>query len=80
MVLDTGKNVPATKIESLFAVADYIDQVVPIADERPFVSALIVPNFEAVIELFEKEGIPTTRRLEICRRGATRLCVAVGEG
>lgn len=80
MVLDTGKNVPATKIESLFAVADYIDQVVPIADERPFVSALIVPNFEAVIELFEKEGIPYDKAsLKFVGEGATRLCVAVGE-
>lgn len=80
MVLDTGKNVPAAKIESLFAVSAYIDQVVPVADERPFVSALIVPNFEAVCELFDQEGIPYDREtLEYVEQGATRICIAAGD-
>lgn len=81
MVLDTGKNVPVTKIESLFAVADYIDQVVPIADERPYVSALVVPKFEAVIALFEKEGIPYDRSaLTYEEQGDARLVIEAGEG
>lgn len=80
MVLDTGKNVPAAKIEALFAVADYIDQVVPIADERPFVSALIVPKFEVIMAIFEKEGIPYDwAALKFVDQGAARLCIAVDE-
>ena len=80
MVLDTGKNVPVTKIESLFAIADYVDQVVPIADERPYVSALIVPNFEAVIAVFEKEGIDYDRAaLKFEEQGDTRLIIEAGE-
>ncbi len=80
MVLDTGKNVPAAKIESLFTLSGYIDHVVPVADERPFVSALIVPNFEAVCELFNQEGIPYNKELlEFTGQGETRICIAAGD-
>lgn len=80
MVLDTGKNVPAAKIESLFTLSGYIDQVVPVADERPYVSALIVPNFGAVCELFEQEGIPFNKELlEFTEQGGTENCIAAGE-
>ena len=63
-----------------FAIADYVDQVVPIADERPYVSALIVPNFEAVIAVFEKEGIDYDRAaLKFEEQGDTRLIIEAGE-
>ena len=80
MVLDTGKNVPATKIEALFAVADYIDQVVPVADDRPFVSALIVPKFETFIKIFEEEGISYNKAsLKFEEEEEDSLVIAVGE-
>jgi long-chain acyl-CoA synthetase len=79
MVLDTGKNIPAAKIESLFSVSRFVDIVVPIADERPFVSALVVPKYDAFIQLFEKEGIAYDKSaLHFFGEGAARMCVAVG--
>jgi long-chain acyl-CoA synthetase len=79
MVLDTGKNIPAAKIESLFSVSRFVDIVVPIADERPFVSALVVPKYDAFIQLFEKEGIAYDKSaLRFFGEGAARMCVAVG--
>ncbi|MFA5324273.1 MAG: hypothetical protein WC373_16480 [Smithella sp.] len=39
MVLDTGKNVPPADIESLLALSQYIEMVVPIADDMKFISA-----------------------------------------
>lgn len=80
MVLDTGKNVPAAKIESLFSVSRYVDIVFPIADDRPFVGALVVPKFDVFIELFDKEGIPYDKsKLVFFGEGAARMCIGVGE-
>jgi len=58
MVLDTGKNVASNKIESKFSLYKWVDTAVPIGSERKFVSALIIPNLDAFVELFDKEKIP----------------------
>lgn len=80
MVLDTGKNVPSAKIESLFSVSQYVDIVFPIADDKPYVGALVVPKYDVFIELFKKEGIPYDQsKLVFFEEGATRTCVAVGD-
>lgn len=80
MVLDTGKNVPSAKIESLFSVSRYVDIVFPIADDKPYVGALVVPKYDVFIELFKKEGIPYDQsKLVFFEEGATRTCVAVGD-
>lgn len=57
MVLDTGKNVPSQRIESLFSLSRFIEMVVPIGSERKYVSAIVVPNFDACIAYFEEKGI-----------------------
>lgn len=66
MVLDTGKNVASNKIEGKFSLSRWIDTVVPIGSERKFVSALVIPNFDAFVQLFDKEKI-TYNRSEIVR-------------
>ncbi|HNX24538.1 MAG TPA: long-chain fatty acid--CoA ligase [Spirochaetota bacterium] len=58
MVLDTGKNVASNKIEGKFSLTKWVDTVVPIGSERKFVSALVIPNLDALVELFDKEKIP----------------------
>jgi len=58
MVLDTGKNVASNKIESKFSLSKWVDTAVPIGSERKFVSALVIPNLDAFVELFDKENIP----------------------
>lgn len=57
MVLDTGKNVPSQRIESLFSLSRFIEMVVPIGSDRKYVSAIIVPNFDACIAHFEEKGV-----------------------
>ncbi len=57
MVLDTGKNVASNKIESKFSLYKWVETAVPIGSERKFVSALIIPNLDAFVELFDKEKI-----------------------
>jgi long-chain acyl-CoA synthetase len=80
MVLDTGKNVPSARIESLFALSQYIEMVVPIADDMKFVSALVVPDFDAFIKFFKEKGISYDKSaLEFSQEGTTPVCVKVGD-
>lgn len=79
MVLDTGKNVPSNKIESKFSLSRWIDTVVPVGSERKFVSALVIPNFDAFIELFEKEKIDYDKSKVIKITEPAPMCMVVGE-
>ena len=51
IVLSTGKNVAPQPIEDLFATVDRVDQVMVVGDDRKFVGALIVPDFETIERL-----------------------------
>ncbi|HOO70618.1 MAG TPA: long-chain fatty acid--CoA ligase [Spirochaetota bacterium] len=80
MVLDTGKNIPSARIESLFSLSRYIDIVVPIADDRKFVSALVVPDFDALIKSLNENGISYDRSLlEYTQEGPVPVCIKVGD-
>ncbi len=52
-----GKYIAPQAIESKMVVDRYIDQISIIADERKFVSALIVPEYKLVKEYAEKKKI-----------------------
>ncbi|WP_066418123.1 AMP-dependent synthetase/ligase [Halorubrum aethiopicum] len=68
LVLSTGKNVAPGPIEDRFAANGLVEQCVVLGDGRKFVSALLVPNFDAVEAWADAEGfdLPDDRR-EICR-------------
>ena len=53
-----GKYIAPTPIENTFLGSKYIDQFVLIGDRRMFLSALIVPDFEAVKEYADSHNIP----------------------
>ncbi len=53
-----GKNIAPQIIENLFSQSQYIDQFVLFGDRREFLSALIVPDFDAVREYADRSGIP----------------------
>ncbi len=53
-----GKYIAPTPIESLFLSSQFIDQFVLIGDRRMFLSALIVPDFEAVKAYADSNNIP----------------------
>ena len=50
MVLSNGKNVAPLPIEQAVSMSVYISQIVLIGEQRNFVSALIVPNFEKLTQ------------------------------
>jgi long-chain acyl-CoA synthetase len=53
-----GKNIAPQPIESLFLQNRYIDQFVLIGDARMYLTALIVPHYDAVKEFAEEKRIP----------------------
>lgn len=53
-----GKYIAPTPIENTFLGSKYIDQFVLIGDRRMFLSALIVPDFEAIKEYADAHNIP----------------------
>jgi long-chain acyl-CoA synthetase len=53
-----GKYIAPTPIENLFQTSKYIDQFVLIGDKRMFLTALIVPDFEAIQEYADSNKIP----------------------
>lgn len=61
-----GKYIAPQMIESLLLVDKFIDQVAVVADQRKFVSALIVPEFRLVEEWARDNGVATESREELC--------------
>jgi long-chain acyl-CoA synthetase len=53
----SGKYIAPTHIENLFLESKFIDQFVLIGDRRKFLSALIVPDFEAIREYADSHKI-----------------------
>ena len=63
----TGKYIAPTPIENLFLTSRYIDQFVLIGDRRMFLSALIVPDFEAIQEYADSNKIKYGKLEELVR-------------
>lgn len=57
IVLDTGKNIYSAKIESLFALRRYIDTAAAFGTDKKFVTAVIVPDFDAIIKKMKSKEI-----------------------
>jgi long-chain acyl-CoA synthetase len=51
-----GKNIAPAHVEALLEQSPLIDQVMLIGDKRQFVTAIIVPDFEAIKALLTKSG------------------------
>ena len=61
-----GKYIAPQQVESLLLVDKFIDQVAVIADQRKFVSALVVPEFRLVEDWAREHHIPFSGREELC--------------
>lgn len=62
-----GKYIAPQMIEALLLVDKYVDQVAIVADQRKFVSALIVPEFRLIEEYAQDHGIAYADRQDLCR-------------
>ena len=61
-----GKYIAPQMIESKLLVDKFIDQIAIIADQRKFVSALIIPVYSLLEEYARKHNIPFESREQLC--------------
>ena len=61
-----GKYIAPQMVESMLLVDKYVDQIAIVAEERKFVSALLVPDFRLLEEYARQAGIPFTSREDLC--------------
>lgn len=61
IALDTGKKVSPIPIEEEFLKNPLIRDIIIVGDGKPFVTALIVPNFERLVEIAESIGVEYDR-------------------
>ena len=76
-VLDTGKNVAPEPIEDAFATSARVDQVMVLGDDRKFVAALVVPDFDLLESWAATEDVDLPEdRAAICRDVRVREWIA----
>lgn len=71
-----GKYIAPQMVESKVLVDKYVEQVAVIADQRKFVSALIVPTYALLEEWARSKGIAFTTREELCANARVHEMIA----
>jgi long-chain acyl-CoA synthetase len=66
LVTAGGKKVAPQPIENLLKQNKYVSQAVLVGDGRPFVTALLVPNWENVFLYTRRKGLATEDREALC--------------
>ena len=61
-----GKYISPQLIESKLCVDKYIDQSVVVAEQRKFVSALVIPQYDLLMELAKDYGVECHSNEELC--------------
>ena len=61
-----GKYIAPQMVESMMLVDKFIDQVAVIADQRKFVSALVVPEFRLLEQWAKDHGLQFENREQLC--------------
>lgn len=67
MKTSNGKYIAPQPIENLLSNNNYINQAMIVAEGKSFVTALIIPNFEALKEKLDKMSIPFTNWEDIVK-------------
>lgn len=62
IITSTGKNIATQKIELVIGKDHYIEQVLAIGNNRSYLTALVVPYFEALEEYAKEKGINFSSR------------------
>ncbi|OYW03990.1 MAG: hypothetical protein B7X11_03190, partial [Acidobacteria bacterium 37-65-4] len=66
IVTASGKNVAPQLLENLLKTNKYVSQVVVIGDKRPYITALIVPNWGNVEDYVKSKGVHETDVAKLC--------------
>jgi long-chain acyl-CoA synthetase len=76
IVTSGGKNVAPQPVEGRLGATPYIAQAVLIGDKFPYLTALIVPNFENLEAHFTGKGVSGLGRVEMAQHPETEALVA----
>jgi long-chain acyl-CoA synthetase len=68
IVTSGGKNIAPQPIENRLKLIPFFDNVVLIGDHRNFISALITPNYDALITYAQEKGIPFETLTELVHK------------
>ena len=75
-----GKNIAPAKLKGEFKSSDYVDQIFFVGDDKNYIAALIVPNFNYFIDLYEKEGIRYNKSQIVWDDSfGMSICIKVGD-
>lgn len=75
-----GKNIAPAKLKGEFQSSECIDQIFFVGDDKHYITALIVPDFNYFISLYEREGIRYNKSaLKWDDSYGVSMCVQVGE-
>ncbi len=67
IVTSGGKNIAPLPIEHLIAESPYVDQVMVVGEKRPFLTALIVPNYNELKNYAEENDISSASGSELLK-------------
>lgn len=76
IVTSGGKNVAPQPIEGKLGATAYVAQAVVIGDRYPYLTALVVPNFENLESYFAEKGLSGLSREEMAQHEDTHRLVA----
>ncbi|MCI4397924.1 MAG: long-chain fatty acid--CoA ligase [Acidobacteria bacterium] len=66
LVTAGGKNVAPQPIENMLKMNKYVSQAVLIGDRRPYITALIVPNWENLKDYAKSKGLDLKEQSQFC--------------
>jgi len=66
IVTASGKNVAPQLLENLLKTNKYVSQAVVIGDKRPYITALIVPNWGNVADYAKSKGVDIAETPKLC--------------
>jgi long-chain acyl-CoA synthetase len=75
IVTSGGKNVAPQPIEGRLGATPYIAQAVLIGDKFPYLTALVVPNFENLAAAFAEKGVTGLSAADLARHPETEALV-----
>ncbi len=75
IVTSGGKNIAPQPIEGRLGATPYIAQAVLVGDKFPYLTALVVPNFENLETHFASKGVSGLSRVEMAQHPETQALV-----
>jgi long-chain acyl-CoA synthetase len=78
IITSGGKNIAPQPIENAFNTDPYIEQVCVVGDNRNYLAALVIPNFESLETWAREQRMPSMSREELVKTRPVRDLIQAG--